>query len=45
MRDVCYIQNLAQAATLLKPMRLELLKGMAEPRSCPELAEASSRVS
>lgn len=40
MQDVCLIDDVEQAVALLKPMRLELLKRMAEPRSCPELAEA-----
>jgi DNA-binding transcriptional ArsR family regulator len=40
MQDVCYIQDVDQAAALLKPLRLELLKRMAEPRSCPALADA-----
>src|SRR5713101_5908564 len=39
MQDVIYIEEIDQAATLLNPLRLDLLKRMAEPRSCPELAE------
>src|SRR5262249_58053712 len=39
MQDVIYIEEVNQAATLLNPLRLDLLKRMAEPRSCPELAE------
>jgi predicted transcriptional regulator len=39
MQDVLYIEEVDQAATLLNPLRLDLLKRMAEPRSCPELAE------
>ena len=38
MQDVLYIEEVNQAATLLNPLRLDLLKRMAEPRSCPELA-------
>jgi DNA-binding transcriptional ArsR family regulator len=38
MRDVIYIEEVEQAATLLNPLRLGLLKHLAEPRSCPELA-------
>jgi DNA-binding transcriptional ArsR family regulator len=40
MQDVFYIEELEQAAALLKPMRIELLKRLDEPRTCPELAEA-----
>jgi hypothetical protein len=40
MQDVCYIEDVEQASALLKPLRLELLKRMAEPRSCPALAQA-----
>jgi DNA-binding transcriptional ArsR family regulator len=39
MQDVIYIEEVEQAATLLNPLRLGLLKHLAEPRSCPELAE------
>lgn len=38
MQDVLYIEDAAQAATLLQPLRLDLLKRMAEPRTCQELA-------
>lgn len=38
MQDVLYIDDIDQAAALLKPLRIELLKRMAMPRSCPELA-------
>ncbi|MGB1285348.1 MAG: ArsR/SmtB family transcription factor [Aggregatilineales bacterium] len=38
MQDVFYIEDLNQAVSLLKPQRLEILKRMDEPRSCPELA-------
>ncbi len=39
MQDVLYIEDAAQAATLLQPLRLDLLKRMAEARSCVELAQ------
>src|SRR5688572_24566126 len=38
MQDLIYIDELDRAAALLKPMRVELLRLLAEPRSCPELA-------
>src|SRR5262245_52163864 len=38
MQDILYIEEVEQAATLLNPLRLGLLKHLAEPRSCPELA-------
>jgi DNA-binding transcriptional ArsR family regulator len=34
-----YIEQVDQAATLLHPLRIELLKRMDEPRTCPELAD------
>lgn len=40
MQDVFYVEDLEQAITLLKPIRIELLKRMDEPRTCPELATA-----
>lgn len=39
MQDVLYIEQVEQAMTLLHPLRIELLKHMSEPRTCPELAE------
>lgn len=39
MQDVFYIEDVDQAMTLLKPIRLEILKRMDEPRTCPELAD------
>ena len=39
MQDVLYIDDVDQALTLLKPIRLEILKRMDEPRTCPELAD------
>jgi DNA-binding transcriptional ArsR family regulator len=39
MQDVVYIEELDQAITLLKPLRLDILRQLAEPRTCPELAD------
>lgn len=39
MRDVFYIQDVDQATALLKPARVELLKRLDRPRTCPELAD------
>jgi DNA-binding transcriptional ArsR family regulator len=38
MQDVCYIEDVEQAMTLLKPLRLEILRRLDSPRTCPELA-------
>jgi hypothetical protein len=38
MQDVFYIETVDQATTLLKPIRVELMKRMDAPRTCPELA-------
>jgi len=38
MRDVLYLEQIAQAETLLKPQRVEVLRQLAEPRSCTEVA-------
>jgi len=38
MQDVLYIEQVEQAGALLHPLRIELLKRMDEPRTCPELA-------
>ena len=38
MQDVLYIDDVERAAALLKPLRIELLKLLAEPRSLAELA-------
>ncbi|MGE5830803.1 MAG: helix-turn-helix domain-containing protein [Micromonosporaceae bacterium] len=38
MRDLLYLERLEQAETLLKPQRIELLRQLAEPRSCTEVA-------
>jgi DNA-binding transcriptional ArsR family regulator len=39
MQDVLYIDDVDQAAALLKPVRIELLKRMVEPTTCSSLAE------
>jgi DNA-binding transcriptional ArsR family regulator len=39
MQDVYYINEVEQAAALMNPLRIEMLKHMDEPRTCPELAE------
>ncbi|MQA09598.1 MAG: helix-turn-helix domain-containing protein [Pseudonocardiaceae bacterium] len=38
MRDVLQLERLDQAETLLKPKRIEILRRLAEPRSCTEIA-------
>ncbi|SDM38325.1 winged helix-turn-helix domain-containing protein [Allokutzneria albata] len=40
MRDVQYLEEIEQAEALLKPQRVEVLRQLAEPRSCTEIAEA-----
>jgi hypothetical protein len=37
MQDVYYIEGVDQAVELLKPIRIELMKRMDKPRTCPEL--------
>ena len=39
MQEVLYIEDVDQAAALLKPQRIELLKLMDHPRTCPELGK------
>lgn len=39
MQDVFYIEDMAQAISLLKPVRIEILRQMDEPCTCPELAD------
>src|SRR5688500_16736396 len=39
VQDVLYIDEIEQAAVLLKPVRLNVLKGMAEETTCTALAE------
>jgi DNA-binding transcriptional ArsR family regulator len=38
MRDVLYLDQIEQAETLLKPQRVEVLRQLAEPHSCGEVA-------
>jgi DNA-binding transcriptional ArsR family regulator len=38
MRDVVYLEQIEQAEALLKPQRIEVLRQLAEPRSCTEAA-------
>ena len=40
MRDVLYLEQIEQAEALLKPQRIEVLRQLAEPRSCTEVAAA-----
>lgn len=39
MQDVLYVEVAGQAGALLHPLRIEVLKKLAEPRSCPDLAK------
>jgi DNA-binding transcriptional ArsR family regulator len=38
VRDVVYLDQIEQAEALLKPQRIEVLRLLAEPRSCTEVA-------
>ena len=38
MRNVVYLDRIEQAEALLKPQRIEVLRRLAEPRSCTEVA-------
>ena len=38
MRDIVYLDRIEQAEALLKPQRIEVLRQLAEPRSCTEVA-------
>ena len=38
MRDVVCLDQIEQAEALLKPQRIEVLRQLAEPRSCTEVA-------
>ncbi|MCU1681981.1 MAG: ArsR family transcriptional regulator [Amycolatopsis sp.] len=38
IRDLLYLERVEQAETLLKPQRIEVLRQLAEPRSCTEVA-------
>ncbi|RKT55914.1 ArsR/SmtB family transcription factor [Saccharothrix australiensis] len=40
MRDVLYLEQIEQAEALLKPQRIEVLRRLAEPHSCTEVAAA-----
>lgn len=37
MNEVCYLERVDQAAALLKPGRIEILRLLAEPRSCTDV--------
>jgi DNA-binding transcriptional ArsR family regulator len=37
MKDLLYVQGFEQAEALLKPQRVEVLRQLAEPRSCTEV--------
>ncbi|MFI6741274.1 helix-turn-helix domain-containing protein [Nonomuraea sp. NPDC050451] len=39
MREVLYLEEIEQAEALLKPQRVEVLRQLAEPRTCSEVAE------
>ncbi|GAA2213259.1 hypothetical protein GCM10009850_087210 [Nonomuraea monospora] len=39
MRDVLYLEEIEQAEALLKPQRIEVLRQLAEPRTCSEIAD------
>ncbi len=39
MQDVLYIEQVDQAQALLHPLRIDLLRQLDEPRTCPDLAE------
>ncbi|MCX4474166.1 Helix-turn-helix domain protein [Micromonospora sp. MW-13] len=38
MRDVLYLEEMSQAETLLKPQRVEVLRQLADPGTCTEVA-------
>ncbi len=38
-RDVLMVESVDQAAVLLKPLRVAMLREMDQPRTCPQLAE------
>lgn len=38
MREVLYLEQIEQAEALLKPQRVEVLRQLAEPRTCTEVA-------
>jgi DNA-binding transcriptional ArsR family regulator len=39
-QELLMVDSVAQAAVMLKPLRVAMLREMGEPRSCPELATA-----
>jgi DNA-binding transcriptional ArsR family regulator len=39
MQDVLYVEVAGQAGALLHPLRIEVLKTLAKPRSCPDVAK------
>ena len=39
MQDTLYIEDLEQADTLLKPKRVEVLRRLAEPRTCTQVGQ------
>ncbi len=39
MKDVLYLEQIEQAETLLKPQRIEVLRLLAEPRTCGEVGK------
>jgi hypothetical protein len=39
MPDVLFIEQPTVAAALLQPFRLDIVKRLAQPRSCPVLAQ------
>lgn len=43
VRDVLYMDRLDQAETLLKPQRIDVLRQLAEPRSCTDVATRLAR--
>lgn len=40
MRDTILLERVDQAAALLQPARIDILRQLAEPRSCPQVAAA-----
>ncbi len=38
MREILYLEQIEQAEVLLKPQRVEVLRQLAEPRTCTEVA-------
>ncbi|MET9341762.1 MULTISPECIES: helix-turn-helix domain-containing protein [unclassified Nonomuraea] len=43
MRDVLYLEQIEQAEALLKPQRIEVLRQLAEPRTCTEVGARLSQ--